>query len=72
MRVVHVGRDTAVRTGGLHTKCPDARPRCHDARDEPARAAYPADTYIRLQRVKARYDPDNLFRGNLNILPAET
>jgi FAD/FMN-containing dehydrogenase len=36
---------------------------------ERARAAYPPDTYARLQRVKARYDPDNLFRGNLNIAP---
>lgn len=36
-----------------------------------ARAAYPASTYARLQAVKARYDPDNLFRGNLNITPAK-
>ncbi|WP_214318391.1 FAD-binding oxidoreductase [Nonomuraea sediminis] len=34
-------------------------------------AAYPAATRARLAAVKAAYDPANLFRGNVNILPAE-
>lgn len=34
-----------------------------------ARAAYPPDVFERLQSVKRRYDPDNLFRSNLNIPP---
>lgn len=33
------------------------------------RAAYPGDTWDRLRRVKAKYDPDNLFRVNQNIQP---
>jgi FAD/FMN-containing dehydrogenase len=37
---------------------------------DPARAVYPARTCARLQAIKARYDPENLFRGNLNIVPA--
>jgi hypothetical protein len=32
-------------------------------------AAYGAERYARLQAVKAKYDPDNLFRGNQNIQP---
>ncbi len=32
--------------------------------------AYPAATWERLARVKAQYDPDNLFRLNQNVAPA--
>ena len=34
------------------------------------RAAYPGRTWDRLREIKARYDPDNLFRLNQNIPPA--
>ena len=33
------------------------------------RAAYPRSTWDRLAAVKARYDPDNLFRMNQNVPP---
>jgi FAD/FMN-containing dehydrogenase len=33
-------------------------------------AAYPGSTWERLRRVKARFDPENLFRLNQNIPPA--
>ncbi len=32
-------------------------------------AAYPGRTWDRLREIKARYDPDNLFRLNQNIPP---
>jgi hypothetical protein len=38
--------------------------------DERVRAAYPPATWERLTRIKARYDPDNVFRVNQNITPA--
>jgi FAD/FMN-containing dehydrogenase len=34
------------------------------------RAAYPGETWERLREIKARYDPNNLFRLNQNIPPA--
>ncbi len=41
-----------------------------DEGSERVRAAYPAATWERLTRVKAQYDPTNLFRLNQNIPPA--
>jgi FAD/FMN-containing dehydrogenase len=41
-----------------------------DEGEERVRAAYPGRTWDRLASIKARYDPDNLFRLNQNIPPA--
>jgi FAD/FMN-containing dehydrogenase len=41
-----------------------------DEGEERVRAAYPGATWERLAAIKARYDPDNLFRLNQNITPA--
>jgi FAD/FMN-containing dehydrogenase len=38
-----------------------------DEGEERIRAAYPGSTWDRLQEIKARYDPTNLFRLNQNI-----
>jgi FAD/FMN-containing dehydrogenase len=35
------------------------------------RAAYPGPTWDRLREVKRTYDPDNFFRLNQNIPPAD-
>jgi FAD/FMN-containing dehydrogenase len=40
-----------------------------DEGEEGLRRAYPPATLQRLARVKRRYDPDNLFRLNLNVAP---
>jgi FAD/FMN-containing dehydrogenase len=39
--------------------------------EETVRAAYPGSTWDRLRELKRRYDPDNLFRLNHNIPPAD-
>ena len=41
-----------------------------DEGEERVHAAYPGATWDRLAQVKARYDPDNLFRLNQNVYPA--
>ena len=42
-----------------------------DTSEEGARAAFRDEHYSRLQQVKAKYDPKNRFRYNINIKPAE-
>jgi len=41
-----------------------------DEGEERVRAAYPGSTWDRLTEIKARYDPDNVFRLNQNVTPA--
>jgi FAD/FMN-containing dehydrogenase len=41
-----------------------------DEGEEGVRAAYPGATWDRLREIKRRYDPENLFRLNQNIPPA--
>jgi FAD/FMN-containing dehydrogenase len=42
-----------------------------DEDEDSLRAAYPGGNWERLRGLKRRYDPDNLFRLNHNIPPAE-
>jgi FAD/FMN-containing dehydrogenase len=41
-----------------------------DEGEDRIRAAFGPEGYARLQAVKARFDPDNVFRSNQNIKPA--
>jgi FAD/FMN-containing dehydrogenase len=52
-------------TGGQYLNFPGMG----EGGDPMVRAVY-GPNYARLQRVKAAYDPRNLFRGNFNITPA--
>ena len=38
--------------------------------EQRVRAAYPGATWDRLARIKAKYDPTNLFSQNQNVSPA--
>jgi FAD/FMN-containing dehydrogenase len=50
-------------TGGVYVNY------LNDEGQDRVEAAYGAERYARLQAVKAKYDPDNLFHGNQNIRP---
>jgi hypothetical protein len=41
-----------------------------DTRPERLHDAFPGETLVRLRRLKARYDPDNVFDRNFPIPPA--
>jgi FAD/FMN-containing dehydrogenase len=52
-------------TGGVYLNFPGLG----EEKEELARAGY-GDNYERLRVLKAKYDPDNLFRMNINIPPS--
>jgi FAD/FMN-containing dehydrogenase len=62
-------------TDGLATRLGRGAPGAYvgflgDVEPAQVRAAYPPATWQRLTRIKAHFDPDNLFRSNQNIAPA--
>ena len=61
--------------GSLATALSDGTPAAYvgflgDDGEQGVRRAYPPATLQRLAEVKRQYDPDNLFRLNLNVPPA--
>jgi FAD/FMN-containing dehydrogenase len=62
-------RITEWSSGGLYVNYAMPDEAVSGSRRERARSVYPPDVFERLQAVKRRYDPDNLFRGNMNIPP---
>lgn len=40
-----------------------------EVEEDRIRASYGAEKYDRLARIKRRYDPDDVFRCNVNIPP---
>jgi FAD/FMN-containing dehydrogenase len=56
-------RAVAPRTDGVYSNF------LQEEDDSQIRAAYPAETYARLVEVKQKYDPDNIFKLNVNIRP---
>jgi len=56
-------------SGGLYVNYAMPGEAVSGSRRDRGRTAYPPEVFERLQAVKRRYDPANLFRGNLNIPP---
>ncbi len=42
-----------------------------DPRPERLHEAFPGETLVRLRKLKALYDPDNVFNQNFPITPAD-
>jgi FAD/FMN-containing dehydrogenase len=53
-------------TGRLYLNFPG-----HGEGETLVRDAFGPETYARLQKIKGKYDPENLFRMNQNILPVQ-